>query len=209
MKKLIVAPLLLLAAAACAKKAETPVEVVEAPVETPAADVAAPQEQEQAPNEEYVPTHPVERWVIADAMVDCVGVAPQRCLRVRRADEAEFKLFYSNIEGFSFQEGTRYELEVEVIPVENPPADAASERYKLVRQLVPYTGEEEKTCTTNADCGENEFCTGPAGCVVPWTCQPARPCTMDYRAFCGCDGTTIHGSGTCPPGPYRHAGECQ
>jgi hypothetical protein len=65
-----------------------------------------------------------------------------------------------------------------------------------------------RACTARADCAEDEMCAGPPGCGVAWTCVPERPCTMDLRAYCSCDGETIHGSGTCPPAPYQHAGEC-
>lgn len=205
MRTLALAPLLLLAATACTKKAPTATEVPAIVEEAAVVVEPAAVEGDGA----YVPTHPVERWVVGEALVDCVGVAPQRCLHVRRGDNANWENIYGDVEGFDFQEGTRYEISVELIPVENPPADGSSIRYKLVEQHVPVIGgPDEKTCTTSADCGENEWCSGPAGCVVPWTCQPARPCTMDLRPYCSCEGKTVFGSGSCPPEPYKHAGEC-
>ena len=41
-------------------------------------------------------------------------------------------LFYSQIEGFEYEEGYTYELLVQVDPVENPPADASSLNYTLM-----------------------------------------------------------------------------
>lgn len=68
-----------------------------------------------------------------------------------------------------------------------------------------------RTCTSNSDCTDGRECIGPEGCAVPWTCQPAlgRPCTDDLAAFCGCDGRTLTGSSTCPPGPFAHRGACR
>lgn len=211
MKRLLIAPLLLLSAVACTKKAEQPVTPEAQSEQTPATDAteATPAAGAAGEDEPYVPTHEVERWSVAPELVDCVGVAPQKCLRIRRADNATWENLFSGIEGFEHEEGTRYELSVELIPVENPPADGSSIRYKLVEILAPRPDLEPKTCTSNEDCEDGTFCTGPAGCVVPWTCEPMRPCTMDLRPYCSCEGETIEGSGTCPPAPYLHAGPCR
>ena len=41
------------------------------------------------------------------------GVAPQRCLLVMDDNESEWTLFYSQIEGFDYQEGYEYVVSVE------------------------------------------------------------------------------------------------
>jgi Domain of unknown function (DUF4377) len=64
--------------------------------------------------------------------VDCMGEGPMKCLRVRWAKDGEWELFYSNVEGFDFVEGTQFELRVEVSDVAEPPADSSSKRYRLV-----------------------------------------------------------------------------
>lgn len=70
--------------------------------------------------------------------VECVGVAPQECLQIKfDADEA-WQLLYQDIEGFTFEPGSEYELIVNRINVENPPADASSIRYELV-EIVNVT----------------------------------------------------------------------
>lgn len=71
---------------------------------------------------------------VAPAKVDCVGVAPMKCLQVRK-NGGDWETFYAPIEGFDFQEGSRYRLQVKVSEVANPPADASSLRYQLVRVL--------------------------------------------------------------------------
>lgn len=201
---------------ACAKK--TPAPETEVPVEeTQDANAEAPEEAadaepdaNEAADEPYEPQGEVQRWHVADALVDCMGVAPEKCMRIRRANHPEWENFHGKIERFEYEEGTRYILEVDIVEVENPPADASSLRHVLVRQVVPLAEEDqEKTCTSNEDCEEGTFCSGPAGCDIPWTCVEPRPCTMDLRAFCSCDGETIYGSSTCPPAPYKHPGECQ
>jgi hypothetical protein len=83
---------------------------------------------------------------------------------------------------------------------------ASGELRCTMRPCVP-----PRPCTSNADCTDGRECVGPEGCAVPWTCQPAlgRPCTDDLASFCGCDGRTLHGSSSCPPGPFAHRGECR
>lgn len=77
---------------------------------------------------------------VAPTKVDCVGVAPMKCLQVREAG-GKWMNFYAPIEDFDFQEGWRYRLQVEVTKIENPPADGSNLRYQLVRILdkMPVT----------------------------------------------------------------------
>lgn len=54
-------------------------------------------------------------------------------------------------------------------------------------------------CLVATDCASG-VCEG-LGCGrdAPGVCAPARRrCTKDRRAYCGCDGTTFYGSGSCP-----------
>jgi len=69
---------------------------------------------------------------VGPTLVDCEGVAPQKCMQVKENPEEEYSLFYDQIEGFDFEEGYEYELVVQVQQVENPPADGSSLRYVLV-----------------------------------------------------------------------------
>ena len=64
--------------------------------------------------------------------VDCVGVAPQKCLRVKTDPDGEWQLFYAPIEGFEYEAAFIYELKVNTFDVPNQPADASSIRYELV-----------------------------------------------------------------------------
>ncbi|MCA9623797.1 MAG: DUF4377 domain-containing protein, partial [Myxococcales bacterium] len=71
-------------------------------------------------------------WVKED-LVDCEGESPQKCMQVKLPGEDDWSWLYDGIEGFDFEEGYRYQLEVRVEEVEDPPADASSRRYHLVK----------------------------------------------------------------------------
>lgn len=64
-------------------------------------------------------------------------------------------------------------------------------------------------CLSDADCGDG-VCEGQGcGADQPGTCVAKnRMCTRDSRPYCGCDGQTFRGSGTCPGRRYAHEGEC-
>lgn len=64
-------------------------------------------------------------------------------------------------------------------------------------------------CLRPEDC-ESGICEG-RGCSddEPGTCMDRdRMCTRDSRQYCGCDGQTFRGSGSCPGARYAHEGEC-
>jgi len=65
--------------------------------------------------------------------VECVGEMVQRCLRVRLAPDEAWKNFYDPIEGFEYEEGFLYRIEVERSHVPKPLADASSYEYRLLR----------------------------------------------------------------------------
>lgn len=72
------------------------------------------------------------RMWIGPELVECEGVAPQMCMQVAYAEDAEYQYFYDQIEGFDYQEGTSYVIDVEITEVADPPADASSLSYSLV-----------------------------------------------------------------------------
>ena len=71
--------------------------------------------------------------MIADHQVDCVGEAPQQCLLIKENESDNWQFFYGGIEGFDYEAGFEYRLEVKVYDVKNPPADGSSKRYVLKR----------------------------------------------------------------------------
>ena len=82
-------------------------------------------------------TAPLKHVVIevAPVQVDCVGVAPMKCLQYREQGSTEWLNHYGAIEGFEFQEGYRYTLRIAEYKVENPPADASNLRWVLKQVL--------------------------------------------------------------------------
>jgi len=64
--------------------------------------------------------------------VDCVGVGPQKCYKVREDPSEEWRFFYSEIAGFDYKPGYQYELRVREETVVNPPTDGSSLHWELI-----------------------------------------------------------------------------
>ena len=75
------------------------------------------------------------KYTVASTTADCVGVAPQKCLLVKKGDAKQWTFFYSPIEGFSYEAGYEYVLSVKESKAESTPADASSIKYKLVKEV--------------------------------------------------------------------------
>ena len=82
-----------------------------------------------------------EKLTIASQQGDCVGVAPMKCLLVKKDGQKDWEFFYNNIEGFNYEPGYEYVLEVKVENVDNPAADQSSLKYTLVKEI----SKEQKT----------------------------------------------------------------
>lgn len=90
----------------------------------------------------------INTYWVSGSKADCTGVAPMKCLKVYRGEDvanANWEYFYSDIEGFDFEEGflQKIKVEEEQLKPENVPADASSIRYRLVEVV-------EKRQDTNA-----------------------------------------------------------
>lgn len=72
---------------------------------------------------------------VANEQMDCVGVAPQKCLQIKLAAQDDWTFFYDSINGFQYEPGFYYKLEVSKSNIKNPAADASSVRYELVKVL--------------------------------------------------------------------------
>jgi len=68
-------------------------------------------------------------------LVDCQGVIPQKCMKTRTDDKADWQYFYDQIEGFEFAAGYRYKLRVKITKLEDVPQDASSLHYQLIEVL--------------------------------------------------------------------------
>lgn len=82
---------------------------------------------------------------VAPERQDCMGAAPQECLLIREADQENYALFYSSIEGFEFEPGYIYQLRVRKTPRENPSADGSALRWILIEivEQTPASGDFE------------------------------------------------------------------
>ena len=132
-------------------------EAAEAPVDEASADVsgeAASEETAEQPAESAVDEPATEGGRIVTAwigpeLVDCVGVAPQQCMQVKTNPDDDYGLFYDQIDGFEFEEGYEYELQVLVEPVQNPAQDASALKFTLIEVVsktpAAATGGEETT----------------------------------------------------------------
>jgi heat shock protein HslJ len=85
-------------------------------------------------------------YYIGPKKVDCMGVAPMQCMQIKKSPDAPYTLFYNEIEGFTHEAGYEYKLKVELIKIENPPADASNIKYKLVEVI-----EKNKAMMNNTD----------------------------------------------------------
>lgn len=70
---------------------------------------------------------------VGPEQVDCVGVAPMRCLRVKYQATGEWENFNGKIAGFEYEPGHTYTLLVSRETLDNPPADAPNLRLTLVK----------------------------------------------------------------------------
>ena len=121
------------------------------PTKPPATDVPTAEPTVAAPTEvpvdDSAETIRWETWYIDSKQVDCVGVAPQKCLLIKTDPNAEYEYFYDVIEGFEWQAGHEYELKVKITDIENPPADASSIRV----ELVEIVNDTEVAMSTSPD----------------------------------------------------------
>jgi len=113
-------------------------------------------------------------------LVDCVGVGPQKCMKVREDPSSSWQNFYDSIKGFDYAEGKSYKISVKVNDVKNSPADASSKKYELIEILdkksyskhIPYNNicapgyvSLGNICVLNDRCGPGIY--------------PGKVCVMD------------------------------
>lgn len=77
---------------------------------------------------------------IANSEVDCVGVTPQKCLQIKEEGTTDWTIFNDSIAGFDYKKGFFYKLKVDVLEVDNPPADGSSLKYTLIEVLEQSEG---------------------------------------------------------------------
>lgn len=88
-------------------------------------------------------------FYVADHLVDCVGVAPQKCMLIREKQTDPWSNFYGSIGGFDYEEGYEYLIKVKVTKIKNPPADGSSLKYSLVEVLRKRKTETQVSINNN------------------------------------------------------------
>lgn len=73
------------------------------------------------------------RMVINHYKVPCVGISSQLCYLFKEGNQSEWEFLYEGIEGFQFEWGKVYELEVEKTKRKNPMADQSAVEYRLIK----------------------------------------------------------------------------
>jgi hypothetical protein len=58
-----------------------------------------------------------------------------KCFLVKERADQSWQNFYEEIEGFQYEAGFEYEIQVEVRKIANPPADGSSLKYVLRRVI--------------------------------------------------------------------------
>ena len=84
---------------------------------------------------------------VADHLVDYEGVSPQKCMLIKDKIVDDWTTFYDQIEGFDYEEGYEYLLNVKIKTIKNPPADGSTLKYTLVE--VFEKKKTEKPVTLN------------------------------------------------------------
>ena len=86
---------------------------------------------------------------VSGETVECVGVAPQSCLQVRSAPDAEWEWHYDGIINFEHEVGVAYTLLVRVLAGDPNLADAPAFRYQLVQVLDRTVVDDELSSLTS------------------------------------------------------------
>ncbi len=89
--------------------------------------------------ENYIPQGTLMR--INSYTVTCQAFIVVQCLLVQQDDQIgtdKWESFSQTIEGFDYEEGYRYDLDVKITKIENPPADASSLRYELIKLIGKF-----------------------------------------------------------------------
>jgi hypothetical protein len=101
-------------------------------------------------NKENIKKQEVKKSIItiSDRFADCVGAHGNRkCMLIKDDETNEERFLYSNIEGFKYEEGFKYKLEIEISKLKKPIIDGSSMKYKLIK--VIYKNKVDTSSTLN------------------------------------------------------------
>lgn len=73
--------------------------------------------------------------VVGPVKVLCVDVGPRECFLIKESPRDPWRAYYSEIEGFYYEEGFFYQLRVAAVRRDNPPPDASAFTYRMLEQI--------------------------------------------------------------------------
>lgn len=94
---------------------------------------------------------------IADQKIDCRGVAPAKCLQIKRPQDERWTLLRQNIENFDYREGYTYIIRVRSAAAKNSTGDISNSRYKLRSVMYRERTVNENSPANNADLTKNSW----------------------------------------------------
>lgn len=80
-------------------------------------------------------TEDTVKMTVASEKRIAMGVGPMEVFLVKEGEETEWSYFYSNIDGFDYESGYEYVLEVKKEKIDDPPMDSSSIKYTLVKEV--------------------------------------------------------------------------
>ncbi len=80
---------------------------------------------------------------VAPMLANCDSNSEQKCMQIKENKEDEWTLFNNEIEGFEYQEGSVYKLEVTVSKVKNSTGDTSGLKYKLSKLIYKEPVEDK------------------------------------------------------------------
>lgn len=82
-------------------------------------------------------------YTVASQRGDCVLLVPTKCLLVKFDGQQSWTNFYGTIEGFNYELGYEYVIEVREENIPNPPMDGGSVAYFLQKEISKIKKESE------------------------------------------------------------------
>lgn len=80
-------------------------------------------------------TTKTEKLTISSVQPECTVVGPQKCLLVKEEGQTNWTFFYDNIEGFNYEPGYEYVIEIKKEKKAKRPNNASSIRYIFVKEI--------------------------------------------------------------------------
>ncbi|WP_420552035.1 DUF4377 domain-containing protein [Tenacibaculum aiptasiae] len=84
-----------------------------------------------------------KRILVASKKLNCTGIGPQKCLLLKEVTAQNWEYFYDVIEGFNYEEGFEYVLEVSEKEVSPVAADASAIKIVLVKIVSKIKKDSE------------------------------------------------------------------